>query len=175
MLDLFTVLDKGGIVLWQKHLAPVSASVVNGLIADVFIAGTSMDTYSKSGYTVKWTMANELGLIFVAVYQSLLQLGFVEEFLENMKAILLKLHGTDIKTAQAQGTDLFRHRSGSTKPEIVIQDTTNEQSQGDNSRSDSPRILNAAKLVGGRRVGKKTSGRNTPEVVSSEDEARRSQ
>lgn len=105
MLDLFTVIDKGGVVLWQRELAPVSGTIVNSLISDVFLAGSSQETYAKSGYTVKWTMANELGLIFVVVYQSLLQLGFVEEFLENMKRILVKLHGEAIKDAQQKGLD----------------------------------------------------------------------
>lgn len=106
MLDLFTVVDKGGVVLWQKQLAPVSSSIVNALISDIFIAGSSHETYAKSGYTVRWTMGNELGLIFVVVYQSLLQLHFVEEFLDNMKKIVSKLYGEHIKEAQSQGSDL---------------------------------------------------------------------
>ena len=189
MLDLFTVIDKGGIVLWQKQLAPVSSAIVNGLITDVFIAGSSVETYSKSGYTVKWTMANDLGLIFIAVYQSLLQLGFVEEFLENMKKILLKLHGSDIKDAQSSGADVskivcnFDHyfdqrlTTLETKGEVLTQTQTSESPVVEpepETRSASPRVLTAAKLAGGRRVSKKGSGRTTPvSVPSSDDESKK--
>lgn len=93
-------------MLWQKQLSPVSNAVVNGLITDIFIAGTATQSYAKSGYTVRWTQANELDLIFVVVYQSLLQLGFVEEFLDNMKQIVRKLFATQIKEAQTAGADL---------------------------------------------------------------------
>lgn len=125
MLDLFTIVTRGGIVLWQKQLAPVSSSIVNGLIADVFITGASaassqgvsaasgdgagseqQRSYARSGYTVKWTTSNDLGLIFVVVYQSLLRLNFVEELLANMQRILHKLYGEQIKQAQTTGADL---------------------------------------------------------------------
>jgi signal recognition particle receptor subunit alpha len=74
MLDTFEILTTSGVVLWSRTYVPVGANVINSLIRDVFIeeriqpqsedAG-SKPTYRKEGYTLKWTAAKDLGLIFV--------------------------------------------------------------------------------------------------------------
>lgn len=53
--------------------------------------------YAKDGYTVKWTFANELGLIFVAVYQKILELTWVEDLLVAVKRMFVKLYGDTLK------------------------------------------------------------------------------
>lgn len=79
MLDSFEILTTSGVVLWSRSYAPVSASVVNGLIKDVFIEekvlpGASVaddasaarnPSYKREQYTLKWTSVKDLGLIFV--------------------------------------------------------------------------------------------------------------
>ena len=84
MLDSFEILTTSGIVLWSRSYAPVSASVVNGLIKDVFIeekvlpgASVADDAsaarnplYKKDKYTLKWTSVKDLGLIFVVWFAS---------------------------------------------------------------------------------------------------------
>lgn len=75
MLDAFEILTTSGVVLWRKHYAPVSSTVVNSLINDVFIEergqkagaqeGGSNAPYKKDRYTLRWTSAKDVGLIFV--------------------------------------------------------------------------------------------------------------
>lgn len=79
MLDCFEILTTSGVVLWSRSYAPVAASIVNGLINDVFIEekvlyGASVaddvsasrnPAYKKEQYTLKWTTVKDLGLIFV--------------------------------------------------------------------------------------------------------------
>lgn len=79
MLDSFEILTTSGVVLWSRSYVPVGASVINGLIKDVFIEekvlpGASIagdvsaarnPAYKKDQYTVKWTGVKDLGLIFV--------------------------------------------------------------------------------------------------------------
>lgn len=79
MLDCFEILTTSGVVLWSRSYAPVAASIVNGLINDVFIEekvlyGASIaddvsaarnPAYKKEKYTLKWTTVKDLGLIFV--------------------------------------------------------------------------------------------------------------
>ena len=69
MLDTFEILTTSGVVLWSKTYAPVSAGLVNSLLRDVFIEEkpdrSAHPTYKKDGYTLKWTAAKDLGLIFV--------------------------------------------------------------------------------------------------------------
>ncbi|CEP09354.1 hypothetical protein [Parasitella parasitica] len=90
MLDLFTILTKGGFVLWQKTFASINGSPVEDLIRNVLIeerAGT--DLYFKENYALKWTFANELDLVFVVAYQKILQLNYIEELLETVKRMFL--------------------------------------------------------------------------------------
>lgn len=79
MLDSFEILTTSGVVLWSKSYVPVSASIVNGFIKDVFIEekvlpGASVaddataaknPAYKREKYTLKWTSVKDLGLIFV--------------------------------------------------------------------------------------------------------------
>ena len=79
MLDSFEILTTSGVVLWSKAYAPVSSNIINALINDVFIeekvpsgSKTGDDSkasrnapYKKEKYTLKWTTAKDLGLIFV--------------------------------------------------------------------------------------------------------------
>lgn len=102
MLDSFEILTTSGVVLWQKSYAPVGSSVINSLIRDVFIeekvtpvndaSAASNPPYKTDKYTLKWTTVKDLGLIFVAVYQSLLHLSWIDKLLDNVKTIFTSLY-----------------------------------------------------------------------------------
>ncbi|KAF2722180.1 P-loop containing nucleoside triphosphate hydrolase protein [Polychaeton citri CBS 116435] len=103
MLDAFEILTTSGIVLWRKTYSPVSSNVVNSLINDVFIEDRSIlqkeggRSYRKDKYTLKWDVAKDAGLVFVAVYQSLLQLSWVENLIDAVKALFLKQYANELK------------------------------------------------------------------------------
>ena len=76
MLDNFEVLTTSGVVLWSKSFAPVSANIINGFIKDVFIeqrlqtgpneaSAAKNPPYKREKYSIRWTSAKDLGLIFV--------------------------------------------------------------------------------------------------------------
>lgn len=74
MLDAFEIITSSGIVLWRKqYSSSVPASIINSLINDIFIeeragarqAENSTQSYKKEKYTLKWTGAKDVGLIFV--------------------------------------------------------------------------------------------------------------
>jgi signal recognition particle receptor subunit alpha len=76
MLDTFEIITTSGVVLWSKTYVPVGPSLINNLIREVFIeerganaradnSGGQKPTYKRDGYTLKWTAAKDLGLIFV--------------------------------------------------------------------------------------------------------------
>ncbi|KAF1916693.1 signal recognition particle, alpha subunit, N-terminal-domain-containing protein [Ampelomyces quisqualis] len=107
MLDAFEVLTASGVVLWSRTYVPVGANVINSLIRDVFIeeriipqpedAG-SKPSYKKEGYTLKWTASKDLGLIFVAVYQSLVHLTWIDKLLDHVRALFVGLYGEQLRT-----------------------------------------------------------------------------
>ena len=88
-------------MLFQRPQAPSSTTptyLIDRLISDVFMQERSSEReYARDGYTVKWTFANELGLIFVAVYQKILELTWVDELLVAVKRTFVKLYADALK------------------------------------------------------------------------------
>ncbi|KAK3363330.1 signal recognition particle, alpha subunit, N-terminal-domain-containing protein [Lasiosphaeria hispida] len=110
MLDTFEILTTSGVVLWSRTYAHVSPSVVNNFIADVFIEEKSAVVGAKDGasaaanplykydqHTLRWTFEKELGIIFVAVYRSLLHLSWIDKLVDNIRAIFVSLYGDQLK------------------------------------------------------------------------------
>lgn len=92
MLEAFEIFSTSGVVLWSREgLNSPAASAVNTLINDVFIEEKTRSTsFQYEKYTLKWTMVKDLGIIFVAVYQSLLHLSWVDQFLEEVKTVFVR-------------------------------------------------------------------------------------
>ncbi|KAH7116959.1 signal recognition particle, alpha subunit, N-terminal-domain-containing protein [Dendryphion nanum] len=114
MLDTFEILTTSGVVLWSRTYAPVGANIINSLIRDVFIEERILPqsgdagqkpTYKKEGYTLKWTTAKDIGLIFVAVYQSLVHLTWIDKLLDNVRALFVGLYGEQLKSKQSSIVD----------------------------------------------------------------------
>ncbi|KAL1977178.1 hypothetical protein VTN31DRAFT_37 [Thermomyces dupontii] len=103
MLDAFEIITTSGVVLWSKSYAPVGAHIVNSLISEVFIEErlTPVDgastAFKKEKYTLKWKKIKEAGLIFVAVYQSLLHLSWIDKLLDNISTIFLDIYKEQLK------------------------------------------------------------------------------
>ncbi|KAI7612335.1 P-loop containing nucleoside triphosphate hydrolase protein, partial [Hortaea werneckii] len=107
MLDAFEILTTSGIVLWRRHYTPdFSPHVINNLVSDVLIEEKrdlkgSQDgeakSYRKDRYTLKWTSAKDVGLCFVAVYNALINLSWVDDLLAAVKTLLLKQYGAELK------------------------------------------------------------------------------
>ncbi|KAL1987120.1 hypothetical protein VTN96DRAFT_4726 [Rasamsonia emersonii] len=112
MLDAFEIITTSGVVLWSKSYAPVGAHVVNSLINDVFIeekvrpqdatADGVSPVYRKDKYTLKWRRVKEFGLIFVAVYQSLLHLSWIDKLLDNIATIFVDLYKDQLKSSRSR-------------------------------------------------------------------------
>ncbi|KAL4898641.1 signal recognition particle, alpha subunit, N-terminal-domain-containing protein [Aspergillus ambiguus] len=110
MLEAFEVLTTSGVVLWSRSYAPVGAHVVNSLINDVFIEErvqlqTTTNTspiFKKEKYTLKWKRVKEFNLIFVAVYQSLLHLGWIDKLLDNISTLFVDLYKDQLKSQRAR-------------------------------------------------------------------------
>ncbi|KAF2741142.1 P-loop containing nucleoside triphosphate hydrolase protein [Polyplosphaeria fusca] len=114
MLDTFEILTTSGVVLWSRTYVPVGANVIDSLIRDVFIEERIVPqpddvgqkpTYKKDGYTLKWTTAKDLGLIFVAVYQSLVHLTWIDKLLDNVRALFTGLYSEQVKEKKASTID----------------------------------------------------------------------
>ena len=115
MLDGFEILSSSGVVLWRRHYVPISPHLINSLIADVFIedkqshasSGQQREapSYKKDKHTLRWTAAKDVGLVFVAVYQSLLHLSWVNDLLVAVKTLFLKAYTPQLKQQDASHID----------------------------------------------------------------------
>ncbi|KAL4418883.1 hypothetical protein ABPG77_010052 [Micractinium sp. CCAP 211/92] len=91
MLDYVCIFTKGGTLLWAlSFVGALKGDPINALIRACLLeerAAQSAYEYiipSGGAYTLKWTLNNGLGLVFVAVYQKALKLLYVDELLERV-------------------------------------------------------------------------------------------
>jgi len=100
MLESFEIFSTSGVVLWSRGSSNAAASAVNSLINDVFIEEKSSKStsFQHDKFTLRWTLVKELGVIFVAVYQSLLHLSWVDQFLEEVKTVFIKRYSEQLET-----------------------------------------------------------------------------
>jgi len=89
MLDNFTILTKGGLVLWSFDYAPVKGSPIDTFIKTILLeerAGSS-NSYTIDLYTLRWTFDNDNDIIFLTVYQKIAQISYIDELLLSVKAV----------------------------------------------------------------------------------------
>ncbi|EFA02325.1 signal recognition particle receptor subunit alpha homolog [Tribolium castaneum] len=86
MLDLFTIFSKGGIVLWCfQSTSQAFTSSVNALIRNVILQErTGVHNFDHDGLTLQYKLDNEFDLVFVVAYQKILQLSYVDKFLNDV-------------------------------------------------------------------------------------------
>lgn len=93
MLEYLVIFGKGGAILWTfGQLFNTKGSPIDALIQQCLLedrGGENSFLYkppSGTHYTLKWTFHNGLDLVFVAAYQHMLSLPFMEALLDALKA-----------------------------------------------------------------------------------------
>ncbi|KAL2246631.1 signal recognition particle receptor subunit alpha homolog [Sesamum indicum] len=99
MLEQLLIFTRGGLILWTcKELGnALRGSPIDTLIRSCLLeerSGAASYNYDAPGaaYTLKWTFHNELGLVFVAVYQRILHLLYVDDLLSMVKQEFLDIY-----------------------------------------------------------------------------------
>ncbi|EOA16228.1 hypothetical protein CARUB_v10004371mg [Capsella rubella] len=88
MLEQLLIFTRGGLILWTcKELGnALKGSPIDTLIRSCLLEERSGDvSFNHEAYTLKWTFHNDLGLVFVAVYQRILHLLYVDDLLSMVK------------------------------------------------------------------------------------------
>ncbi|KAK9149780.1 hypothetical protein Scep_008537 [Stephania cephalantha] len=114
MLEQLLIFTRGGLILWTcKELGKaLRGSPIDALIRSCLLeerSGDSSYNYDSSGvaYTLRWTFHNELGLVFVAVYQRILHLLYVDDLLSMMKREFAEIYDPK-RTVYDEFDDVFR-------------------------------------------------------------------
>ncbi|KAG2665028.1 hypothetical protein I3760_16G111300 [Carya illinoinensis] len=114
MLEQLLIFTRGGLILWTcKELGnALKGSPIDALIWSYLLEERSSPTsynYDAAGaaYTLKWTFHNELGLVFVSVYQRILHLLYVDDLLAMVKHEFLEVYDPK-QTAFSDFDETFR-------------------------------------------------------------------
>lgn len=114
MLEQLLIFTRGGLILWTcKELGnALKGSPIDTLIRSCLLEERSAETsyqYDSPGaaYTLKWTFHNDLGLIFVAVYQRILHLLYVDDLLASVKKDFSRIYDPK-RTAYDDFDEAFR-------------------------------------------------------------------
>ncbi len=82
--------------IWQ--LNPITGQPVDHLIQSVLLQRRDAQAqFTHGNYNLRWTYANELDLVFVAVYMNITQIIWVEEFLNAIRDDFCALYKDQVK------------------------------------------------------------------------------
>ncbi|GFS38990.1 signal recognition particle receptor alpha subunit family protein [Actinidia rufa] len=114
MLEQLLIFTRGGLILWTcKELGnALKGSPIDTLIRSCLLeerSGAASYNYDAPGAacTLKWTFHNELGLVFVAVYQTILHLLYVNDLLAILKQEFSEIYDPK-RTVYNDFDDVFR-------------------------------------------------------------------
>lgn len=114
MLEQLLIFTRGGLILWTcKELGnALRGSPIDTLIRSCLLeerSGAASYNYDAPGasYTLKWTFHNELGIVFVAVYQRILHLLYVDDLLSMVKQEFSEIYDPK-RTSYNDFDDIFQ-------------------------------------------------------------------
>ena len=87
MFDFVCVFTTGGVLLWQNQLfADFKLEVINVFIKACLLENQALSLQNRkfnyNQYDLRWSVHTELKLVFAVAYKEILQLAFVEKFLD---------------------------------------------------------------------------------------------
>merc|ERR1712176_1180007 len=99
------IFTKGGLLLWSVQFVKVKGNPLDSLIKNVLLEEKAGETFASLDsldvkYNLKWKILNEMDLLFVVVYQGILQITYLEELLSMSSEEFLE------KYSQAFGNGL---------------------------------------------------------------------
>ncbi|XP_064965605.1 uncharacterized protein LOC135612820 [Musa acuminata AAA Group] len=113
MLEQLLIFTRGGLILWELGNA-LKGSPIDALIRSCLLEERSADTAfhfdapgGGAAYTLKWAFDNDLGLVFVAVYQRILHLLYVDDLLAAARREFSQIYDPK-RTSYGDFDEIFR-------------------------------------------------------------------
>jgi signal recognition particle receptor subunit alpha len=151
MIDHFVIFSKTGTVLWSRTLCKLGGDPVDRLINRVLMEDRAGEKkFIDDAYAMQWVFENKLDLVFVVVYQKILQLLYIEELLEIVKKDFIALFPQQI----ANKTPVkFEDRFTKILKATELKFTTDKQARK------GPRAFNASKKAKAKGITSNASGK----------------
>ncbi|KAM3262612.1 hypothetical protein ACQJBY_053003 [Aegilops geniculata] len=114
MLEELLIFTRGGLILWSSCRALGGAALLKGSPIDALIRSCLLEErsgdagFTKDAYALKWTFNNDLGLVFVAVYQRMLHLLYVDDLLAAVRREFSQIYSPKRVSYDDLFTDTFR-------------------------------------------------------------------
>ncbi|XP_048532869.1 signal recognition particle receptor subunit alpha [Triticum urartu] len=169
MLEELLIFTRGGLILWSSCRALGGAALLKGSPIDALIRSCLLEErsgdagFTKDAYALKWTFNNDLGLVFVAVYQRMLHLLYVDGLLAAVRKEFSQIYNPKRVSYDDLFTETFRqlHLEAEARAEAMNkskQQPTNPSSGSGAGRGPAGKKLGPNARAGGGAAGKKNSG-----------------
>ncbi|THU65995.1 hypothetical protein C4D60_Mb05t09540 [Musa balbisiana] len=113
MLEQLLIFTRGGLILWELGNA-LKGSPIDAVIRSCLLEERSADAAfhfdapgGGAAYTLKWAFDNDLGLVFVAVYQRILHLLYVDDLLAAVRREFSQIYDPK-RTSYGDFDEIFR-------------------------------------------------------------------
>lgn len=114
-MEELLIFTRGGLILWSSCRALGGAALLKGSPIDALIRSCLLEErsgdagFTQDAYALKWTFNNDLGLVFVAVYQRMLHLLYVDDLLAAVRRDFSQIYNPNrISSYDDLFTDKFR-------------------------------------------------------------------
>ncbi|VAI11243.1 unnamed protein product [Triticum turgidum subsp. durum] len=171
MLEELLIFTRGGLILWSSCRALGGAALLKGSPIDALIRSCLLEErsgdagFAKDAYALKWTFNNDLGLVFVAVYQRMLHLLYVDDLLAAVRKEFSQIYNPKRVSYDDLFTEKFRqlHLEAEARAEAMKKSRQQpaNPSSGAGRASGGPagkKLGPNARSRGGGGAGKKNSG-----------------
>ncbi|KAL5999411.1 hypothetical protein ACLOJK_037696 [Asimina triloba] len=158
MLEELLIFTRGGLILWACNALgnALKGSPIDALIRSCLLEERSGDNSynydapsSGASYTLKWTFNNDLGLVFVAVYQRILHLLYVDDLLSFVKRDFSQIYHPN-RTSYPDFDDVFRQLQ------------KEAQARAEEMRKSKQATARPPKQIALRKAGSRGDGNNFP-------------
>lgn len=86
MIDDFTIFSRNGLILFRKSFVRLRGAPLVHLVENVLLQDrAAQKSASVDGYTLRWALANDIGLVFALVYQTSLPPAYADELLASVR------------------------------------------------------------------------------------------
>lgn len=90
MIDDFTIFSRSGLILWRKSFVKLRGNPLGLLVQTVLLEDrVALAELVCDGYTVRWVLENEAGLVFSVIYQTALPPAYAADLLVSVKAAFI--------------------------------------------------------------------------------------
>lgn len=98
MIDDFTVFARSGLILWRKSFVKLRGDPLARLVQTVLLEDrVALKELAHDGYTVRWLLENEAGLVFALVYQTSLPPAYADDLLSSVRSDFVSRYREKLK------------------------------------------------------------------------------